>query len=143
MVSAIRALAGFVSDLPADRSPERTDGREPYIHLCSMSGDVASAEAHIILRGFTDADMAENRRILDEILARHQVLNPSARWHAEYKNISNMAEGTERTSPHTDVSGRGGSSFRCRAILKPIRGGTDGSRLTEKGFRPQHFYRWE
>lgn len=134
MVSAVRALAGFVSDLPADRSPERTDGREPYIHLCSMSGDVASAEAHIILRGFTDADMAENRRILDEILARHQVLNPSARWHAEYKKqYPNMAEGLKEHPRILTCLEEAVRLSGAEPYWKPIRGGTDGSRLTEKG----------
>lgn len=134
MVNAARALAGFAAALPADRAPESTEGREPYIHLCSITGDVGSAEAHIILRAFTDADMAENRRILDEIIERQKERNPGAVWSAEYKKqYPNMAEGLKG---HELILARLEEAVRragAEPVWKPIRGGTDGSVLTEKG----------
>ena len=134
MVNAVRALAGFAADLPAGRAPETTEGREPYVHLCDMSGDVGSAEAHLILRAFTDEDMHENRRILDEIIRRHQALNPKAVWTAEYrKQYPNMAE---RLNAHPQILARLEEAVRlagAEPVWKPIRGGTDGSVLTEKG----------
>ena len=134
MINAARALAGFAAALPADRAPESTEGREPYVHLCSMSGDVGSAEAHVILRAFTDEDMAENRRILDEIIARQKEAVPGSVWNAEYKKqYPNMAEGL---SGHELILTRLEEAVRragAEPVWKPIRGGTDGSVLTEKG----------
>ena len=134
MVNAARALAGFAAALPADRAPESTEGREPYVHLCSIAGDVGAAEAHVILRAFTDADMAENRRILDEIIERQKERNPGAVWSAEYKKqYPNMAEGLKG---HELILARLEEAVRragAEPVWKPIRGGTDGSVLTEKG----------
>ena len=134
MVNASRALAGLAAAMPADRAPESTEGREPYVHLCSITGDVGSAEAHIILRAFTDADMDENRRILDELIARQKEAVPGSVWTAEYKKqYPNMAEGLK---DHPLVLTRLEEAVRlagAEPVWKPIRGGTDGSRLTEMG----------
>ncbi len=134
MVNASRALAGFAAELPADRAPESTEGRQPYIHLCSMTGDVASAEAHIILRAFTDAEMDENRQILDELIERRKEATPGSVWSAEYKKqYPNMAEGLKG---HPEILTRLEEAVRragAEPVWKPIRGGTDGSRLTEMG----------
>jgi predicted dinucleotide-binding enzyme len=47
MINAVRAAAAAVEALPVDLLPETTDGRQPYLHPYSMSGEVSSAQATV------------------------------------------------------------------------------------------------
>ena len=134
MVNAAQILADFLALLPKDRAPETTEGREPYLHPYSISGDVAHAEAQIILRGFSDEDMAENRLILDRLVKNIRVLHPKAVITDVYrKQYPNMASKLAETP---DVLTKLETAVRlagAEPVWTPIRGGTDGSVLTEKG----------
>ena len=78
--------------------------------------------------------MDENRRILDELIARQKEAVPGSVWTVEYKKqYPNMAEGLK---DHPLVLTRLEEAVRlagAEPVWKPIRGGTDGSRLTEMG----------
>lgn len=134
MVNAAQILADFLARLPKNRAPETTEGREPYLHPYSIQGDVGRAEAQIILRGFTDADMAENRRILDHLIEEVRKANPKGVISADYrKQYPNMAA---RLAEVPDILAKLEEAVRragVEPVWQPIRGGTDGSVLTEKG----------
>ncbi len=135
LVNPIKLAARFVASLPADRlSPETTEGREGYVHPFEFSGDAAGATVTMILRDHDEARLAEHEALVRRLAEAAVADEPRAsvsftRWD-QYRN---MREVLDRT-PH--VVARALEATR-RAGLEPrltsIRGGTDGSHLTEHG----------
>ena len=134
MVNAVQILADFTARLPKERAPETTEGREPYIHLCALRGEVAHASAAIIMRAFEDDEMKENRQILETIAEEIRAENRSAQvtvtFEKEYPNMRSALEKDPTPLKKLEEAVR-------RAGVEPqavaIRGGTDGSQLTERG----------
>jgi tripeptide aminopeptidase len=134
MVNAVSMAASFVSALPAQESPESTDGRLGYFCALGISGAVERAEVSVFVRDF-DIDEMERRLDRLDAIARavearypggtvtltrtRQYLNMKRRVDERPEVLSILEEAVRRAGlePH----------------LKPIRGGTDGSRLTELG----------
>lgn len=135
MINAARVLSRAISALPLDRTPEETDGREPFVHLYKLSGGVSEARAEFLLRAFDEDAREINKRILREafdgametvgnhaeceVTIERQYLNMGY-FLKEYPEVLNVLE---------EATKRAG--FSPKWI--PIRGGTDGSRLTEMG----------
>ena len=135
MVNAIKAAADFVASLPRDGlAPETTEGREGFVHPLGFNGTTERATVELILRDFDDALLdgheALVRRLADEAAARWpgSSAQVSVRW--QYKNLREYLKREPRAVPFAEEAVR-------RAGLepkkKPIRGGTDGSRLSELG----------
>ena len=135
MTNAVRAAADFIARLPRDRlSPETTHQREGFLHPYDVAGGVGEVKIKILLRDFDAAaleGLAERlRRIGEEVMREFPAANVSVAIERQYRN---MAEGLLREPRAVSYAeealrrlGRTGS----RTI---IRGGTDGSRLTELG----------
>ncbi len=134
MVNSIRAMADIIARMPKDIAPETTEGYEPYIHPHVLEGEEAKSMLKILLRDFNTPGLDVLKRKLEAIIAEVQPLHPRAR--IELKII-------EQYRNMKDYLGTDARVLDClweatrRAGLEPkwvpIRGGTDGSRLTEKG----------
>jgi tripeptide aminopeptidase len=134
MVNSIRTLADIVVRLPRDMAPETTEGYEPYIHPHQCEGEEARSTLKILLRDFETSGLKVQEEILRRIIAEVQPLHPRARIELEIReSYRNMREGLEKdprvTANLWEATRRAGLEPRW----VPIRGGTDGSRLTEKG----------
>jgi tripeptide aminopeptidase len=134
MVNALRALADLIVRLPGDMAPETTEGREPFIHPHHAHGEEALATLRLLLRDFETPGLLRQRRILRGIVREVRKLHPGARIELEVKeSYRNMREGIAR---RPEVA-RALEEATRRAGLEPhwvpIRGGTDGSRLTAMG----------
>ncbi len=134
MVNALRALADVIVRLPPKMSPERTEGREPYLHPHQAQGEEALATLKLLLRDFETPGLARQRRILERIVRQVRRLHPGARIELRVtETYRNMREGLEReprvTAALEEATRRAGLEPRWI----PIRGGTDGSRLTAMG----------
>lgn len=135
MVNAVRILSEFIAQLPADRlSPETTADREGFIHPYHMEGGVAQASVRIILRDFETPRLAEYARLLESIASGLRVRHPRATIdiaiHKQYRNMRDGLEKEPRALPKAVEATRAAGLEPDLAI---IRGGTDGSRLTELG----------
>jgi tripeptide aminopeptidase len=135
LVNAIKIAGEIVSRLPQDRlSPETTEEREGYVHPVLVEGDSAEVELRFIVRDFDDDLLAEHvaflRALAEEVCAaeprctievedRIQYRNPRIELDRYPKIIANLEEAVRRV----------GLEPRQTAI----RGGTDGSALTEMG----------
>jgi tripeptide aminopeptidase len=135
LVNAIKIAGEIVSRLPQDRlSPETTEEREGYVHPVLIEGDSAEVELRIIVRDFDDDLLAEHvtflRALAEEVCAaeprcmlevedRVQYRNPRAALDRYPEILANLEEAIRRV----------GLEPRQTAI----RGGTDGSALTEMG----------
>lgn len=135
MVNAARILSQFLSKLPTEHlSPETTDGREGFIHPYHIDGGVAECRARLILRDFETAKLREYAELLERIAAELRVAHPRASIDVKItKQYRNMREGLAK-----EPGALSKALDAVRAIgLEPrrtiIRGGTDGSLLTEKG----------
>jgi tripeptide aminopeptidase len=135
MVNAVRILSEFLSRLPRGRlSPETTSGREGFIHPYHVEGGVAEASARLILRDFETPALADQAKLLESIAVALRAEHPQARITVEIRRqYRNLRDGLVR-EPRAVAK----AEAAMRAVgVEPkhgiIRGGTDGSLLTEKG----------
>ncbi len=134
LVNALRLAARFVAALPAAQSPERTAGREGFIHPTEVSGTAERATVRLILRDFELAGLAGHRATLERIAAELGAAEPRARvrltFHEQYRNMRYWLESDPRPVERAREAARRAG---VEPFAQPIRGGTDGARLTQRG----------
>ena len=134
MVNSIRAIADIIARMPKDVAPETTEGYEPYIHPHDLEATEAKSRLKILLRDFRTPGLDTLKAKLEEIIAEVQPLHPKAKIelkiNEQYKNMKDYMGEDRRV-----LDCLWGAAERSGLEPKwvPIRGGTDGSRLTEKG----------
>jgi tripeptide aminopeptidase len=135
MVNAVRILSDFISRMPTDRlSPETTDARDGFLHPYQISGGVASASARIILRDFETATLADHARLLEKIAEELRAKHPQASIEVEiHKQYRNMRDGLAKEPRALAKAIEAVKAAGLEPELSQIRGGTDGSVLTERG----------
>lgn len=135
MVNAIKLAAEFLEKLPKDRfSPETTDGRESFVHPVTIQGGVPETTLRFILRSFDTAELADQaanlRKLAGEVMTKHPEAKIDVLIEKQYRNMADGMAREPRAIPYLEEA-------ILRAGLTPrklsIRGGTDGSRLTELG----------
>ncbi|HEX3616741.1 MAG TPA: peptidase T [Solirubrobacteraceae bacterium] len=135
LVSALRVAAQIVAALPADRlTPETTAGREGFIHPSMLQGATDRAEARWIVRDFDEQLLQSHVALLRETADTVAAANPGAELAFEViRQYRNMHEYLKHDS---EVMTAAEEAFAAEGIVplrEPIRGGTDGSRLSEMG----------
>jgi tripeptide aminopeptidase len=134
MVNALRVIADIIVRLPRDMAPETTEGYEPYIHPHMCSGEEALATLRLLLRDFEASGLKVQEQILRRIIAEVQPLHPKARIQLEIReSYRNMYDGLQKDARVTECMWVATERAGLKPEWVPIRGGTDGSRLTEKG----------
>ena len=134
MVNANRGAAHFLSQLPNDLSPERTDGRDGFLHPYSMEGGVAQAVIKILLRDFDVSKFDTYRKVLDDAATATEQNFQGMSVNVEItKQYRNMAEGLAKDPRAVEFAVESHRQLGRDANLEIVRGGTDGSRLTELG----------
>lgn len=134
MVNALRLAARFVAALPMAQSPERTDGRDGFIHPVGLHGSAEHAKAQFILRDFELDGLAAKRALMEQIAAELHAAEPQARveltFTEQYRNMRYWLEHDMRPVEFARAAARAAG---VTPFAQPIRGGTDGSRLTQRG----------
>ena len=135
MVNALTLAARIVTTLPqSSRTPETTDGREGFIHLTHMSGTAAAAELHFILRDFELEGLRAHGELLKQVCATIQATEPRSQITCEISSsYRNMRYWLEKDMRQVDFALEACRRLGIEPVSAPIRGGTDGSRLTELG----------
>jgi len=135
LVNAVKLAGEILSRLPQDRlSPETTEGREGYVHPVLVQGDSTEVELRFIARDFEDERLAEHvaflRGLAEEVASAEPRCSIEVEDRIQYRNTRS---GLER---HPAIVANLEEAIR-RVGLEPretaIRGGTDGSALTEMG----------
>lgn len=135
LVNAIKVAGEILSRLPQDRlSPETTEGRDGYVHPVLVEGDSSEVELRFIVRDFDDDLLAEHVAFLRGLAEEVCAAEPRCRIEVEDRiQYRNPRVAVER---HPEILGNLETAIR-RVGLEPkqtaIRGGTDGSALTEMG----------
>ncbi|SFS39675.1 tripeptide aminopeptidase [Sulfitobacter marinus] len=135
MVNALHLAAKILMTLPhVTMTPETTDGLEGFIHASTIKGGSSEAEIKFILRDFEREGLAKKGALLQQVCETVQATEPRAQITCEimpqYRNMRYWLENdmTPVTLAHDAVRAAG-----MEPVSIPIRGGTDGSRLTEMG----------
>lgn len=132
MGNASAAAAHFAAALPRNESPEHAREREGFYHLSSIHGDVESAEMELLLRDF-ELSVNEGRlKTLQSILEETQSLfsNVSIEIRTEHSYL-NMRRALSESPDSIDLAKQAIIDSGLDPVEHAIRGGTDGSRLTE------------
>jgi len=134
MVNSIRTIADIIARMPRDMAPETTEGYEPYIHPHVLQGEEAKSTVRILLRDFRTEGLDELKQRLEKIIAEVQPLHPKAKIELEIiESYRNMREGLEQDPRVTDFLWEAAKRAGLEPKWVPIRGGTDGSKLTANG----------
>ncbi|SLN34500.1 Peptidase T [Falsiruegeria litorea R37] len=135
MVNATHLAAKIVQTLPqATMQPETSDGREGFIHLGDMNGGSSEMELKFILRDFERDGLAAKGDLLRQVCATVQATEPRAQITCEiYPQYRNMRYWLENDMTPVDLARAACADNGVEVLSVPIRGGTDGSRLTEMG----------
>jgi tripeptide aminopeptidase len=135
MVNALRLAAKVVSALPSDTlTPETTADREGFIHPYELTGTTARAELRAILRDFDDELLERHVRLLER--TAHEVVDAEHRAQLELQirpQYRNMRAYLERIPSAVRAAEAAIRAEGIEPVRNPIRGGTDGSRLSEMG----------
>jgi len=135
LVNAARVAGRIVAALPQDRlTPETTSGREGFIHVYELTGDAGTARIRAILRDFDDELLAGHAELLRETAARVVDATPGASFRIDVvEQYPNMRAHLE---PFPEVVEHAIAAIRAEGLeplREPIRGGTDGSKLSAMG----------
>jgi tripeptide aminopeptidase len=134
LVNPVRVLADFVSSLPPELAPETTEGYEGFIHPHEAQADAEQARCVLILRDHDweklQGHKALLQRLAEEAAARRPGAQVDVAWKVQYRN---MKEFIDRDPRVLDAAVEAYRREGYEATYPAIRGGTDGSRLSEKG----------
>ncbi len=135
LVNPIKAAARFVASLPRESlSPETTEGREGFVHPSEIAGGAEGVTVTLILRDFDWDTLAGHeslvRRLADEAVAGEPRASVSFERWEQYRN---MREALDEHPHVVEAALEATRRVGLEPRLESIRGGTDGSRLTEMG----------
>lgn len=135
LVNALHLGAKIIGTLPhVTRTPEATEGRQGFIHVYEMTGTSAEAELKFILRDFELDGLAGLGALLRHVCETVQQTEPRARIECTIEpQYRNMRYWLENDMTPVDLARSACRKAGVEPFSMPIRGGTDGSRLTEKG----------
>jgi tripeptide aminopeptidase len=135
LVNALHLAAKIISTLPlATLTPETTDGRDGFIHVYQLNGTEAAATLHFILRDFELDGLRRHGELVQQVCATVQATEPRARITCtitpQYRNMRYWLETNMRP---VELAREAYRQVGIEPASHPMRGGTDGSRLTELG----------
>jgi tripeptide aminopeptidase len=135
MVNALVLAARLLTALPREGlSPETTDDRQGFIHPYQMEGGVEQVTLRFILRDFEEAGLDDKRERLRRLCRGLQAAEPRARIDCRFKTqYRNMGYWLRKDMTPVDLADEAVRAVGLTPTSPPIRGGTDGSRLTERG----------
>ncbi|MBC7156660.1 MAG: M20/M25/M40 family metallo-hydrolase, partial [Rhodobacteraceae bacterium] len=135
LVNALHLAAKIVQTLPqATMTPETTAGRDGFIHVTDMDGTAAKVRLRAILRDFEREGLAAKGDLVRAVCAAVAATEPRAQIACEivpqYRNMRYWLEDDRRP---VDLALEAARALGIEPVSEPVRGGTDGSRLTEMG----------
>jgi tripeptide aminopeptidase len=135
MINAIRIAADFIGRLPQDTmSPETTDGYDGYLHPYQMQAGVDATSVKVLVRDFVTARLQDKemlvQQLAQEVATRYPGSSVAFKIDQSYRNMREVLEHHPRV---VDYARQAIRMAGLEPIERPIRGGTDGSRLSFMG----------
>ncbi len=134
MVNAALVACEIQSRLPENETPAHTEGREGFFHLTDMQGDVASATLSYIVRDHDKKSFENRLNLLRTIeVEMNQKYGNGTVTLTITDSYSNMLEIIEQHPHVVDIAKEAISTVGLEPLSRPVRGGTDGARLSFMG----------
>lgn len=133
MVNALVVANKLVSLLPSNERPEHTTGYEGFYHLTNISGTVDAATVGYIIRDHDREIFEKRKQVMLDTIAFINKLYPDSTTVEIKDQYYNMREKVEPVKHVVDLAFEAMTAVGVTPIVKPIRGGTDGARLSFMG----------
>ncbi|NJB37489.1 peptidase T [Croceivirga sp. JEA036] len=134
MVNAIQLANEFISLLPKHETPENTAGREGFFHVYHTEGSIENASIALIIRDHDSEHFEARKELLSAIAEKINLRFKEPMVHVSITDqYRNMREKVEPVFHIIEIAKEAMESLGITPIIKPIRGGTDGSQLSFMG----------
>ncbi|MCK9169300.1 MAG: peptidase T [Treponema sp.] len=133
MINAVSMVSSFTMNLPGRQSPETTDNREGFYGPLEISGNIEKAGVYLLLRDFTLEGIESRKKIVEQLAEAVAASFGGSVEIVHKQQYLNMKKGLDA---HPEIVQDLEKAYResgIEPVNTPIRGGTDGSRLTEMG----------
>ena len=134
MINALQLAIDFHNQLPNGDRPELTDGYEGFYHLINVEGTVEEAKASYIIRDFDTATFEQRKELMRSIADKMNTTLGGERVQLELKDqYYNMRQVIEKDMTPINIAEAVMEKLGIKPIIEPIRGGTDGSKISFMG----------
>lgn len=134
MINAVQLLKDFLSALPEDQVPEKTDGRQGFIHPMEAQVTVDQGRLDLIIRDHDRQAFQSKKDLVQSIVDKMNEAYPIPVVSLEMKDqYYNMAEVIEQDMKSVELAKSAMEAIGIKPIIEPIRGGTDGSKISFMG----------
>lgn len=145
MVNAIKVAAAFIESLPKEGlSPETTEKREGFVHPWVINGNEELTTVKFIIRDFITSKLKDYENIVKDLAEKAVAKFPGAKLEIEIKEqYRNMKEVLDKHPQVEEFALQALNNLNIKPIMNPIRGGTDGSRLSFMGLPTPNIFAGE
>jgi tripeptide aminopeptidase len=145
MINSIKIASAFMESLPKKRlSPETTDKRQGYVHCTNINGLEETTTLKFIIRDFETPKLKVYEKLLEDLAKKAVAKFPGSKYEFKVTNqYRNMREVLVKHPKVTKYAVQAMRNLRIKPIMHPIRGGTDGSRLSFMGLPTPNIFAGE
>ncbi|MDX1462304.1 MAG: peptidase T [Marinirhabdus sp.] len=134
MVNSMYIATDFINSLPRMETPEHTEDRQGFFHLYSVNGEVDGTKLQYIIRDHDKEHFEARKEMMYQLADELNAQYGQERITVEIKDqYFNMREKIEPVMHIVEIAEEAMKKANVKPIIKPIRGGTDGSQLSFKG----------
>lgn len=134
MINALQLAMDFHSQLPENERLEQTDGYQGFYHLYDLSGTVDQAKSSYIIRDFEEVNFLKRKHLAQDIADNMNEALQSERVKVKlYDQYYNMKKVIEKDMTPINIAKEVMEELDIKPIIEPIRGGTDGSKISFMG----------
>ncbi|RZJ69467.1 peptidase T [Flavobacterium sp.] len=138
MINSMLIANAFINELPKGEIPQETKGYEGFFHVVGLSGSIEESVVELIIRDHDMAKFQKRKKHVEKVVG--QINKKFAKQFGEDIAVAeitdqyyNMREKVEPVMHIVDLAERAMKDLGIKPLIKPIRGGTDGSRLSYMG----------
>jgi tripeptide aminopeptidase len=134
MINAMYAIGDYLQRFPQDMLPETTEGRVGFVHPYAGVIDVETSSLKVLLRDFDVSGLDAKEKMLRDMVTQTAANYPEVQIKIDVQeNYKNMKEELKNYPELTNNAMEAARRAGLKPFMKPIRGGTDGARLTFRG----------
>ncbi len=134
MINTIQIASRFFSELPESESPEHTENREGYFYLTRLQGTTEESNARLLIRDFEQKNNQRRVDYLKNLKKTYEIRYPGLVIEIDFLHqYENMLKFIEKKPIIVNLAKKAIEKTGLKVKLQPIRGGTDGARLSAKG----------
>lgn len=134
MINALQLAIDFQNELPSEEVPEKTEGREGFFHLMSLSGNPEETKMSYIIRDHDREKFEGRKELLTKVQTKLNALFDQERILIHmYDQYYNMKEIIEKDMSIVEIAKNAMENVSIKPIIEPVRGGTDGSKISYLG----------